>query len=382
MNSTLNVLQTGYAITRCALAYGKAHLPHFGHAISLVARQALFTFDVLDTTYVAWQIQNKLYKDKKPADNKRFYIDLAIKSIALVALGALFVKGANKLLLPKLNPTDLLQSTKIPAQTLQYVAEESLEHITAVWTKPLLENLVTGLFFTRTILDLYLAYLTAAKQPLINALFHTATLFKAAHYRTLEIRHSFSYLFHTIDYDYTLDPIYTELSEKYFSLPIKKVEAIFHLNISGLSRENLIEKIQSIYDYSTNMFEKSDWDRNWISRKSEREYYDQIIIPADQGFRAFADSLANYKLEYTATLEGILPPAPVTVRLLHEDTIWQPFKGIYIFQWIPRLWIPAQKVPYSAWINVDLTLPLSRADRYITNTKWFLRQVLEAMMRR
>jgi hypothetical protein len=296
----------------------------------------------------------------------------------LVALAAVFVKGANKLLLPKLNPLELLKNTKIPKEVLEFKPEGSLSYLTAKWTKLPLENLVTGLFFIRTILDLYLARLTSARRPLFHALVHAGTLFKTAQYRTLEISHTFSFLLQRIDYTLNGTLFYPEMNRKFFGVPIKKVEANFHLNVEGLSQQALIDKIQQIYDYSTGMFENSFWIRYWKSGTTITEYLLKVIKPFDEGFTAFTNVFNFDKLNYTLHLKGTPPPVPVEVRVLHEDNLWQIFKGIDVLQWIPRFWIPAQTVPYSAWVDVELNLPPTRTDHYLAKVMDFLDKVGKA----
>ncbi|MFS8563060.1 MAG: hypothetical protein LVR00_01490 [Rhabdochlamydiaceae bacterium] len=222
---------------------------------------------------MAWKIRKELLEREGTEDKTPFYIDLAVKSVALIALGFLFVKGANRLLVPNVNLMDLLSKTAIPKNTIQVIAEESMDNLVAFWAKPFLENLNTGLFFIRTILDVYLAYITkqstqkdktARYQLLLNALIHAVTTCKTAQYRTIHIKHTFDYLFQEISYYNNVEPIYRELSEKYFAVPIKKVETTFEVNTSGLTTEALIRKIESIYDYSINIFEESRWYRYFL----------------------------------------------------------------------------------------------------------------------
>ncbi len=269
MSHIIDKLQTVYAFARCGLTYAQEKpLSDLGHQVSQVAKQALFALYVIDTMYVGWQIQKELQKHENPLNKKRFYTNLAVKSALLMGVAALFVTTIQKIVVPKLDLTNLLESTKIPKNTLTFIANESLDAFTATWTKTRLENLISGLFFIRTILDVYLAYLTSTKQPLVNALMHGAAFFRTCLYKTIEIKHNFSYLFQTIDYTHNIDPIYSELSEKFFAVPIKKVEAIFHINSYGLSKEDLISKFQQVYDYSSTMFHNSIWDRDWQNGNS------------------------------------------------------------------------------------------------------------------
>ncbi len=379
MSSHLNVIQTGCAIARCSLAYGEAYLPHFGHYVSKIARQTLFAFDVIETGYVAHQIRKKLYEREYPRDTLRFHIDLAVKGVALLALAALFVKGVNKVMIPKLNPLELLQSTKIPREVLELNAEGSLSHLTAKWTKLPLENLVTGLLFTRTILDLYLAYLTSARRPLFNALVHAGTLFKTSHYATLEISHTFSFLLQRINYMCNRTQSFSELNKKFFNVPVQKIEANFYLNIGGLSKQELIDKTQEIYVYSVGMFNNSFWARYWTHGRTHSEYLLNVVHPQDEGFKAYIDFFNIYShLKYAISIKGTPPPVPVEVRVFHQDNIWQSFKGIDVLQWIPRFWIPAQTVPYSEWIDAELNLPPSPMDNHVAKITTILNAFLRS----
>ncbi len=361
-------LQTHYAAVRCALEWGQPYLPSVGTQASTVARQFLFAMDLIDTAFTGWHVQKKLRQQDPDSPNEQFYTNLAVKAVALTALAALFVSGANRYLKPRLNPLALLQQTSIPKEALDYATENAFETVTAVWTKTSLENLTTGLFFIRTLLSLYLDPSDRAQR--LQGVLNGATALKAAQYRTLEIKNSRAFLFEYTNYSYNVSRSFPNLS-KYFSVPVKKVEAIFHLNTEGLSEQRLIDSIQSIYDYSMEMFEKSDWIRYWVGGGQVRDYFEGLLPPLDQGIRAIDDTLFQFKLVYQITLNGNPPPAPVQVRILHEDTVWQSFKGIDIFKWIPQFCLPGKKVSYSEWVEADLDLPLTRLDHYMINLRQF-----------
>ncbi len=372
MANFVNTFQTGYAAVRCALEWGQQHLPSAGTKTSVIARQALFATDVMDTAFTGWRVQKEMRKnDSSP--NEQFYINCAIKAVALIALAALFVKGTNRYLIPQLNPLSLLQQTSIPKHSIDCGAKEVLETVTAIWTKTTLENLTTGLFFIRTVLDIYLA--RSDRQHVVRGLLNGATVFKAAQYRTLEVKSTTAFLLQRTNYSYYPSQLYPKLSE-YFKVPVKKVEAIFHLNTQGLTESGLVESIQSIYDYSTKMFDKSVWGRHWLSKTAYRDYYTRVLTPFDEAQRSL-DDLANFKLVYQVKIVGNPPPAPVQVRVLHEDKVWQSFKGIDIFKWIPQFCVPGQRVNHSEWIEAKLDYPLSRLDRFMINAKWFVSKLFQ-----
>jgi hypothetical protein len=373
MTSYLPPPQTGYAAIRCAIEYGTKYLPFVGVRTAEVARNALFGFDLINTAYIGGQVVKNMREKDSYTHRERFYTDIVVKAVGVVALAVLFVIGTNKYLIPQLNLMTLLQKTAIPKTVLDYATDKSFEIVTAAWTKPLLENLTTGLFFIRTILDLYLARSTSNRFALLNASLHAAITFKAAQYRTLEIKNRFTFLLDRTPFFYYPSSIYPTLSE-YFKLPIGKVDAIFHLNTDGLSEKALIGKIQSIYDYSVKMFEKSTWNRYWLTPNGVTDYYSLGIEPFDQAVRAMNNSVI--RLIYAISLEGGSLPAPVKVYIFHEDKIWQSFKGIDIFKWIPRFCVPGQSVVYSDRIEAILSYPLTRMEQVLTTIQSFLKNCL------
>ena len=366
MTSYLQRLHTGYTAVRCLFEYGAKYQASVGAKTSEIARNVLFAIDCIDTSYIGWQNAQKMRQNDSRTEGERFYTDLAVKAVVVVALAALFVKGANKYLIPQLNPTLLLQKTAIPKSALDYTTEQVLETVTASWTKLTIENLTTGLFFIRTILNLQLARLTSHRLPLLNAALDAATTFKSAQYRTLEVKNSFAFLLNRIDYLFYPSRLYPKLSE-FFKVPIKKVDAVFYLNTDGLSEQGIIEKIQSIYDYSQQMFHKSTWNRYWLAHTTIRDYYAGVVEPFDQAMTA----LYEFGLKYTISLQGTPPPAPIKVYIHHEDKIWRSFKGLDIFRWIPRFCVPGQKVPYIDRIEAVLSYPLTQFEKKLVSIQAF-----------
>lgn len=369
-----STFQTGYVAVRCGLEWGQHYLPSAGTKASVLARQALLVCDVIDTVLTGQRVKDKMRQSDHSSTDEQFYTNCVVKAVALVALAVLFVKGTNRYLTPKLNPLTLLQQTSIPKHAIDNAGQQVLERVTAAWTKTTLENLTTGLFFIRTLLDLYLAH--SDRQHVVRGLLNGATTFKAAQYRTLEVKSVRNFLLQHTSYSYYPSQLYPTLS-KYFDLPVKKVEVIFHVNAQGQTESSLVKSIQSIYDYSTQMFEKSVWGRHWLSRTVYRDYYAGVIRPFDQALHSM-DDLTNLKLVYKLKLEGSPPPSPIQVRILHVDKVWQSFKGIDIFRWIPRFCIPGQRIEYSDWIEAKLEYPLSHADHFMVNAKWFLSQLLKS----
>jgi hypothetical protein len=372
MTSYLPAIHTGYAAARCVIEYGARIFPCVGIRTSEIACKALFAFDLIDTAYTGWQVIKSMREEGSFRESERFYTDIAVKGVGLIALAVLFVKLTNKYLIPQMNPMTLLQKTTIPKTALDYATDKTFETVTAVWTKPLLENLTTGLFSIRVILDLYLARFTSSRFALLNAALNAATTFKAAQYRTLEIKNSFTFLLNRTEHFYCSGLAYSKLSG-YFEIPIKKVEAVFHLNTDGLSEQDLIGKMQSIYDYSVGMFNKSTWHRYWLTWTSVRiDYYYCVVQPFNQAVTAMEDSFIR-KLNYVISLKGAFPPAPFKVYISHEDRIWQSFKGIDVFKWLPRFCVPGQWVPYSERIEAELSYPLSRIEQVLTNLIKYLK---------
>jgi hypothetical protein len=361
MSSYLDWIQGTYSIARCALAYGQAYLADYdvNYKVSEIARGLLFTCDVANTAYLGWKVHHK-YQRKSPNNNQaRFNTDFTVNMALIASAGAVFVFAMNRLLIPKINPIGLLEKTQIPPALLNSTTPQ-LDQITAYWTKTTLENLTTGLFFVHTVLDLCHAYLSSSSLSLINAAIHAMTLWKVAQFRTLAVKHSYDFLGQRINCLLHVEPgLFHDLTMKYFFLPVKKVESVFYLNTEGLSESSLIQKIQAIYDYSTNMFDKSIWSRYWGQGAVQYNYFTRIMAFADQQMQSWREFYSwNTKLIYKVELQGNMPPVPVEVKILHEDTLSKPFTGIEVFSWIPRFWIPEQKVPYSAWVNSELTAPL------------------------
>jgi len=383
MISSLN-FQTGYALARCALAYGKSYIPysHLNHKVTEFFQRLLLTCDALSMAYAGWQIHKTLPEHKK-REGIRFYIDLAVNTALLAGVSALFVMAMNRLVVPTTSLTDLLKSTKIPQKTLEVIADESMDHVKAVWTKPLMENLTTGLLFMRTLMDLGLAHLTGKPLHRLHAAIYALTTLKTAQYQTLAIHHSFDDLFHQFSYSAMYSQKYAEFTD-YFAVPIKKVEAIFYLNVEGLSESALSDKIQAIYDYSSKMFHKSFWDREWKAPRisyfsSPAEYYDRVIRNPNQAMDAYNNLFRRFNLKYTATLAGDPPPVPVALRLFHEHTLWQPFLGIDITEWIPRFMVPAQEIPYAAWIDAELITPITSLDKNVSSIYRILGKLEETL---
>lgn len=370
--SHFNQIQTGYALVRCALAYGERFLPsHLSHKVIQLTKSLLFGCDLIDAAYVGWKIQAHLYRQKLPENKIRYWIDQTVNAALLMGVGALFVIGMNRLLVPSINLTDLIKSSKIPQRTVDVVAKESIDHLTAVWTKTTLENLTCGLFFIRTILDLVLSYLKSDRLPLFHAAIHAVTTWKVAQYKTLAIQHSFDHLLQQVKYFVMTDGKYDDLTLKYFLVPVKKVEATFYLNTEGLTKPALIEKIDEIYDYSSKMFHESSWYRNWSKTTN---YFERILRNGDQGDQAIQEFFGRWQLIYQITLKGNLSPTPLTIRVFHEDNLWIPFKGIEVFRLIPRFATPAQKILFSSWVDAELTIPLTRWDTILAKVYHFFNE--------
>jgi hypothetical protein len=362
MSHRLTQIQTGYALVRCALAYGESFFPsHLSHKVSQLARNLLFACDVIDTAYVGWKIKEHVVEEETP---QKMTLSSLFNAALLIGIGApLFVIGTNRLLMPSINLTDLLKSAQIPRETLEVIAGQSIDHMTAIWTKTTVENLTCGLFFVRTILDLILAYLKSDRLPLFHAAIHALTTMKAAQYKTLAIKHNFDFLFQRIESLVVLDGKYDD-----FGASVKKVKAIFYLNTEGLSKPAIVSKIEEVYNYSSKMFENSTWYRNWSQyiTHSTYSYYERVVRNPDQGHQASTEFVDLFRLLYQITLKGSLPPTPLSVRVLHECEIWKPFKGIEVFRLIPRFAIPGQKIPFSSWVEAKLTTPLTRWDTILS----------------
>jgi hypothetical protein len=370
MSSGLN-FQTGYALARCALAYGQAYIPFsdLSHKVTKLVKELLLTCDALNVAYAGWQLHEALPKDKK-SDKTRSFVDMAVNMALLAGVGALFVMGVNRYLVPTTSLTDLLKSTTIPQKTLEVIADQSTDHVTAVWTKTLTENLTTGLFFMRTTLDLGLAYLTRQPRYLFHAAIHAMTTWKTAQYCTLAIHHSFDHLLEHVDYSSKASKKYAGLIADYLEDSVKKVEAIFYINVEGLSPSALIDKIQAVYDYSSKMFHKSVWKNAWEDWIGSTSFLQLYTNP--ESIDTSKNLLRTFGLNYKITLAGDPPPVPVDLRIFHEDTIWRPFQWFDIFQWIPRFMSPDQKIPYADWTDAKLTVPLTRAENFLSKVYSFL----------
>jgi|GEM_PF-1521082 len=358
MSSYLNWIQGSYSIARCALAYGQAYLADHdvNYKVSEIARGLLFTCDVANTAYLGWKVQNECHSNRRRNDNARFYTDLAVNTALVAGAGAFFVFAMNRFLIPKTDVLELLKKTSIPAAVLGNSPTGQLDHFTAFWTKTTVENLTTGLFFVHTVLDLCYAYLTSSTLSLFNAAIHAMTLWQVAQFRTLALKHTYDYLGQRFDMFVRAE---SEFSLKYFFVPFKKVVSIFYLNTEGLSESSLIHKIHAVYDYSLNMFDQSTWSRFWMQGAFQYNYHDLVIKFIDQQMQSWRNFYSwNTKLMYKVELKGNMPPLPVEIKILHEDILWKPFIGIEVFSWIPRFCIPGQRVPYSAWVNSQLTAPL------------------------
>ncbi len=363
MSGILN-FQTGYTLSRCILAYGQPYIPgsHLNHNLTRLVQELLLTCDILNTMYIGWQIQ-KGWNTENKKDRTQFYVDLAVNTALLATVGAVFVIAMNWYLVPINSLPELLKSANTAEKRTKAIADLSIDHITMVWTKPMLENLTTGLFFMCTFMDLQLAYLTSQRRHFFYAIIHAMTTWKTAQYRTLAIHHSFGQLSNYFKNMKSVKKSQGHLQEDPFNTTIKKVEAIFYLNVEGLSLADLSNKIQAIYNYSSNMFSNSKWERHWHGFTG---YFDRLFPSRDQGMDAYKNMWGRLKLIYTVNLQvKSPPPAPLALRIFHEDTIWMPFRGVEVFQWIPQFWIPGQKTLYATWIDADLILPLTRLDAFI-----------------
>jgi hypothetical protein len=368
--------QTGYALARCAFSFGKSYIPysHLSHKVTALAQGLLLTCDTFNVAYAGWQINEEWQKKQalphpKKRDEVRSFVDWTVNMALLAGVGALFVMGVNRYLVPTTSLPDLLKSTTIPQKTLEVIADQSTDHVTAVWTKTLMENLTTGLFFMRTTLDLGLAYLTRQPRHLFHAAIHAMTTCKTAQYCTLAIHHSFDNLLQHVDSSFISSKQYANLIGNYLSDSVKKVEAVFYINVEGLSPSALSDKIQAVYDYSSKMFHKSVWKNAWENRIGSSSFLQLYTNP--ESIDPSENLLRTFGLNYKVTLAGDPPPAPVNLRIFHEDTIWQPFQRFDIFQWIPRFSTPSQKIPFADWTDAKLTVPLTSADTFLTKVYSF-----------
>jgi len=373
--------QTGYALARCAFAYGKSTLLHTdrNHKVTELVQRLVLICDALNVAYGGWQIHDALSVQKKSSearttpiqkksDDVRSFVDMSVNLAVLAGIGALFVMAMNRLLVPTTSLTDLLKSTKIPQKTLEAIADQSTDHVKAVWTKSLTENLATVLVFMRTVIDLGLVYLTKQRRHLFHAAIDATTTLKTAQYSTLAIHHSFDNLLEEIDFSFIASKENADLIGDYLYDSVKKAEAVFYLNVEGLSPSALSDKIQAIYDYSSKMFHKSLWKNGWESSLGSSSFLH--LYPNPDGSK---NHLRTFGLDYKITLRGEPPPTPVTLRIFHQDTLWQPFAWIDVSQWIPRFMTPDQKIPYADWTDAKLVVPLTPDDTSLTKLYKYFR---------
>ena len=185
-----------------------------------------------------------------------------------------------------------------------------------------MDKVAIALIFSRAMLKLYHCYLKKSySRDLPLLLLDALALYKLMQNRVVRISQSYT--------SSALPPLFKNNLPK-FASDVKKVETVFHLNINRCKNESLGAKIKSIYDYSSTMFENSYWGKYWLTR--DHNGY------STANFDTLAHPNPNlpWSLETTKTLfYGVLkipenPPAPFTVRLLHEGEVWQPFYALNI----------------------------------------------------
>ena len=336
MTQITPALRTGYSLARCALGMAEPHLrTHLPHTLAKCARLALAASDVVETAYVSWQVIKELFNrdeklmgadmgaDKTPT---RIVVDYTVRGGLLFGTSALVVTTANRFLTPpQISLADLLQGTR----AAQEVAAGTL---TASFSKSLPETCIATLGVANALLQLSHAYLTSSRAPLGHAALRTLGIWRQlTDYRTLEITH-------------TMSPFTAEWLKK-------KVEVVFYLNSAGLSKEKLIEKLLSIYDYSTKVFNnlKAVPNYRWIQSGTY-----------DKGY-------------YHLVMQWLPSPAPLIHRiriLLTGSTEVVPFQLIDVLRLIPRFWVPAVEASYpDSWRRVELV------EDYV-NYAWRIRQLL------
>ena len=148
---------------------------------------------------------------------------------------------------------------------------------------------------------------------------------------------------------------------------IDQLRATFYLKVSSPSTSDLKDKMQVIYDYSTQMFDNRFWMRSWGFDKKLDDF-----IPyswrssAPSNFQAWwtTRSGVDPMLQITASprLGKRPPPSPdilshLKAHVFHSGERWIGFTGIKIhwLDWrkLPQFFVPGHMIKSAAWERVQ-----------------------------
>ncbi len=209
----------------------------------------ILALDAVATCFNGWQVYNA-YKKKNRIEHilqpKMFYGKVAVSGLALLGVAACVIKGTNHAFAPKIDLSALIPS-------------EAAGHLTACWKRPLLNDLVRGLFFVRIVLNLGLAKLGAEpSQSILNSILMGASLAKMSWTPWIQITRTSLKPFETMNFNVTEGG-----SLEDFKNAVSELKSTFYLKTTSQDTSDLTSKIKSVYEYSSNIFHNSSWSRFW-----------------------------------------------------------------------------------------------------------------------
>lgn len=326
-------------------------LPRFIHSaaptrLSLSKLQSIseWSYDILNITHLAMLGYEAYQTDKgthslnqRPLQKIPFYV----KVIAIASCAGLFTYVARRKLQPKTDLNPLLSQAGIPPS--------SLKNFSIQWFKSSWEMGRTAIVFGRIALTLYRLYAQrrytyTTNLPLIAL--DLFALYQLSQYKTIEIKRTFS----------DTSTLFSERAQQ-FAAPIKQIEVSFLYRIDSSPKLPLTDRIKAIYDYSSNMFKGSFWNRFWEQKTQNGSvripYVTYSSPPSAELPWEFYPLRLHSQLSYEVTFQNP-PPIPFSVKILHDGEVWVPFKALEIFKLFPTFINQGGYTPLNKWVTAQV----------------------------
>ncbi|MCB1081617.1 MAG: hypothetical protein KDK63_00575 [Chlamydiia bacterium] len=308
-------------------------------------------FDAVASLYISAQSDPNFddLSSKDPSEMPRIIVYALFHLAALVTLSALAVFAIDRIRIPTSDFPTLLKECGIP--------EVDLKNIQMAWHKSWSDHIYAEVICFKLFLTLHQTWKAPSYQKGALVLLDLLTLYHITGYKTVALTRTFN----NMESD----------TATFLALPeIKKIETTFHINMRGLQHQALQEKVRSIYNYSTAIFNISKiscygqirrlfW--GILPIKSENSLFfgkvdclfSEVAHPPT--FDLGTNGIYNRSISFSAILKKC-PPAPLAIRILYEGTLWQTFQGVDFFRWVPKLFQQGYYYPYKQWIEVKLSI--------------------------
>jgi hypothetical protein len=244
---------------RAGLALAQDHLPQLPQKVATTVQGLTLVADTVDTCYTGYGLV-QLFQSADP--NKKDKKKGAMVAMAFAAVGAFSIQQVGSYWASQINLNTLVKETSF----------------TASWTKPRFNTIICVLLATRIILNVGRACLSSKPQwTSLMAASQVATLFKTSQIHGLELTRVDQNPFETMQY--TIEeggPL------EAFQNAAKELKVIFNLRVTHFDPSALKQAVQSVHNYSNEMFTGSTWSRFWIEKlgnhTTQTNYSDRLSM--------------------------------------------------------------------------------------------------------